>query len=179
MEDQTYKERITNVQVIEREMMVGYKDVRLPIKQRLDNGDFLVIFQSVLYDVITKSDLSKPEYKVLFYFVSVAEMDSSITINLDLLVSELKLKKSNISKALNILVKRNIILKKCVENGGRKHGKPNHYELSLSKDRLNYRLMWKGKIKDYKNVKGQDPTINHEPKQLNAPIQRTLFDQPE
>ena len=173
----TYKERITT-QTIEREIVPDFVDVRLPKKHRFNNGSFITLFQDPLYDIITiiKANLSKPELMLLVYFISIAKTDAAVTLNLDFLVAELGLKKQNISTAIGILVKRNIILKKCVENGDKKKGKPNYYELSLSTDRLNYNLAWKGKVKDYKSVQHKDPKI--ETKLLDAPklVQLTLFD---
>ena len=178
----TYKERITtSVEhkekiMIEREVVPGYRDVKLRVVEKFDNGPFISVFQEILYEITTKGRLNRTEYALFNYFMAVAKTDGSVILDLPFLCLELDLLKSNCCTALNSLVKRNIILKKCLSRGDRRSKKPDFYELSLSLDRLNYNLVWKDKVKKYKEVKHLDPIINHEPKLLEPPQNRTLFD---
>lgn len=147
------------------EQVDEYIDVKLPKKHRLNNGNFITLFQEGLNDIILNGNLSKGEMKLLLYLIANANAFGAINLTLSDLANDLKEHKSHLVTYIKGLVERKIILKK-VENGARIKRKSNYYELSLSYDRLNYNLAWKGKIKNYKEVIYKDPNVIPEPKKL-------------
>lgn len=148
------------------EQVDEYIDVKLPKKHKYNNGNFITLFQESLNEIVLNGNLSKGEMKLLMYLIANSNVFGGVNLTLNDLFNDLKEDKRNIVNFIKGLVERKIIIKK-VENGARMKGKVNYYELSLSYDRLNYNLAWKGKIKDYKEVQYKDPTIIQEPKKLN------------
>jgi DNA-binding transcriptional regulator GbsR (MarR family) len=130
----------------------------LPKKHRFNNGNFITLFQEAMTEIAINGNLTKGELQLLFYLIGQANPFGAVNLTLNDLVEDLKENKGNLVRAIKGLVERKIILKKT-ENGARIKGKLNYYELSLSYDRLNYNLAWKGKVKDYKNVQEKDPEI--------------------
>lgn len=154
------KERITR-EVIEREISSEYADEYRNIivrdKQKLNNGDFITIFQKAMLE-LSLAELSKGELRMLLYLIGTAQLGNVICIDLNTLCNTLNEKKSNISKTINSLARKNIIIK-SVKQAARSKGEANLYELSLNFDRLNYNLAYKGKIKDFKYLQYRDPKI--------------------
>lgn len=140
------------------EQIDEYVDVKLPKKHRFNNGNFITLFQDAMTEIAINGNLTKGELQLLFYLIGQANPFGAVNLTLNDLVEDLKENKGNLVRAIKGLVERKIILKKT-ENGARIKGKLNYYELSLSYDRLNYNLAWKGKVKDYKNVQEKDPEI--------------------
>ncbi len=152
------------------EQIDEYVDVKLPKKHRFNNGNFITLFQEAMTEIAINGNLTKGELQLLFYLIGQANPFGAVNLTLNDLVEDLKENKGNLVRAIKGLVERKIILKKT-ENGARIKGKLNYYELSLSYDRLNYNLAWKGKVKDYKNVQEKDPEILKE-----KPKSIVLFD---
>lgn len=155
------KEKITR-EIIEREIKTDYdgtyRNIIVREKPRLNNGDFITLFQSVMLE-LSKADLTKGEFRMLFYLIGTADKGNAICIDLNTLSQCLGEKKSNVCNTINSLAKKNIIIK-ATKQGARSKGETNYYELSLNFDRLNYNLAYKGKIKDYKHLQHRDPQIN-------------------
>ncbi len=172
------REKITR-EIIEREINSEYdgeyRNIVVRAKPKLNNGDFITLFQGVMLE-LSKADLTKNELKMLFYLIGSADKGNAICIDLKTLCLELSDNKGNISRTLNSLAKKNIIIK-ATRQGARIKGETNIYELSLNFDRLNYNLAYKGKIKDYKHLQHRDPKIelkslptNHDVNQLQIPF---------
>jgi hypothetical protein len=141
-------------QVLVTERVEGYNDVKLPNKGRLDNGDFIVLFQKSM-ELIAKLKLSHNEMKLFIYLIGTAGIGNSVTTDLDIISKELSWYKQNTSTALKGLVKRNIVIR---HDGYRYGHTPLPMNLKLNFDQLNYNLAYNGKIKEYKKAK-----INHPP----------------
>jgi hypothetical protein len=171
----TYKVKRTVTEertMTEIEDVEGYRNLKVPIKNRLNNGNFITLFQEALNDIILNGKLSKGEMKLLLYLIANANPFGAVNLTLNDLVNDLKEHKSHLVTFIKGLTERNIVIKK-VDNGARIKGKLNYYELSLTYDRLNYNLAWKGKVKDYKQVQHKDPKVLEQQKAL------PIFNQPE
>ena len=155
----TYKQKITR-ETIENEIIDDYVDVKLPKKHQLNNGGFITIFQKAMLNIAMLSNLSKLEYKLLLYLIGTAGVDNSVSLDLDIISSELSEKKPNVSTALKALVTRNVVLRK---DGYRYGNNPLPFELRLNYDQINYDLAYNGKVKEFKNVHLKHPQIQHEP----------------
>lgn len=155
------KEKITR-EIIEREISSEYdgeyRNIVVRNKPKLNNGSFITLFQGVMLE-LSKAELSKGEFRMLFYLIGTAEQGNAISIDLNTLCECLSEKKSNVCQTINSLAKKNIIIK-ATRQGARIKGETNYYELSLNFDRLNYQLAYKGKIKDYKHFQLRDPRID-------------------
>lgn len=155
------KEKITR-EIIEREISSEfdgeYRNIVVRNKPKLNNGDFITLFQDVMLE-LSKAELTKGELRMLFYLIGTAEKGNAICIDLNTLCECLSEKKSNVCQTINSLAKKNIIMK-ATRQGARIKGETNYYELSLNFDRLNYQLAYKGKIKDYKHLQHRDPKID-------------------
>lgn len=142
-------------QYVVTEVVPNYIDVKLPKKEKFNNGNFITIFQNTMYNISKYAKLTKNEYQLLIFLLGTAGLDNSICVDLNILSEELNLKKPNLSTALKGLEKRNIIIRKNqFYKGGKKE-----MELSLNYDQLNYELAFKGKIKEYKTLKFNHPEI--------------------
>lgn len=106
------------------------------------NKPHVTMFQDAL-KLIACSDLSKDEHKVFMFLMAEAGMGNEIIFSFTDAAKALNLLPTNFTRALNGLVKRNIVVK------GPKIGRTP----SL---RINYTVAWKGKIKDYNLVKVED-----------------------
>lgn len=172
MVKRTYKQKITR-ETVENEIVDDYQDVKLPKKHRLNNGNFITIFQKTMTNIALFSNLSRGEYKLLLYLIGTAGIDNSVCVDLNLLCKELGEKKSNVSNYVRGLVDRNIILR---TNGYRHGNNPLPFELSLNYDQINYDLAYNGKVKDFKNVQYKHPEIDHKKEGL-IEVQRSLLDE--
>lgn len=149
-----YEDSVT----VENEMVEGYIDVKLPKKSKFNNGGFITVFQSAIYNIATKANLSKGEMKLLLYLLGTAGLDNSITVNSKILVEELNEKRPNVVKHLKGLVDRNIVIR---EDGYRTQtaDKTLPMNLSVNYNQLNYDLAYNGKISRYKNKQYKHPEI--------------------
>ena len=139
-----------------REVVEGYEDVRLPKKHRYNNGGFITIFQSALQAILQYGKLGKNEMHLLLWVIATAGIDGSVETNLDILSSELGLKKPNVSTALKGLVKRNIIIRR---DGSRYDRTSLPIELSFNYDQINYNLAYNGKTSQFSNHKCSHPSL--------------------
>ena len=139
-----------------QEEIEGFRSAKVPIKSYFNNGDFVTIFQEALKEIITKGELNKNELKLLIYLVATTGKDNQVSIDLNILTSDLKIKKPNVSTALAGLVERNIILRK---DGYRYRKQALPMQLSVNYDQFNYDLAYAGKVSQYKKVKDNHPLI--------------------
>ncbi|MRX78963.1 hypothetical protein GJU39_23145 [Pedobacter petrophilus] len=149
----TYREKIT----IEREVVEDYIDIRLPVKSKFNNGDFITIFQHALEHISVELNLSKGSMRLLIYLISKTELTNEIKLPIQSISEVLKISKGNAYDFLNELKKHNIVI----------------WEQKMKTLRLNYELGYKGKVKDFKKVQYKDAPI-----MLNAPKnQMNLLDE--
>lgn len=179
-EPKKYVERRTKMQdgkvtrtMIEREVIEDYVDVKIPNRHRLNNGNFIVLFQEAMFEISKNKSLSRDEMRILLYLIGTAGINGSVDLTQQFICEELDIKRPNVSTAIKGLVARNIVVK-SIKNGARMHKEPNLYTLSLQIDRLNYNMVWKGKIRDYKHVQHKDEPILLEAKTEKKQI--NLFD---
>ena len=168
MVKKTYKQRIKTQELeneisffSETEHIDGYIDMKLPRKYNFNNGGFITVFQSAMYNIATKADLSKGEMKLLIYLLGTAGMDNSIECDYHILCEELNEKRPNIMKYLKGLTDRNIVLRKNGYRGGNTRYLP--FELKFNYDQINYDLAYNGKTKEYSKKKEIHPEIITEP----------------
>jgi len=165
----TYKKKIDENSV-ETEFVEGFIDAKLPQKAKFNNGKFITLFQGAMLKIALNADLTKNEHKLLLFLIATAGVDNSVSLDLGILSSELKVAKPNISNALKGLVNRNIIIRK---NGYREGGQNLPFELSFNYDQINYDLAYNGKVKNFKKVQYKHPEIELEAE--NG--QKNLFDE--
>lgn len=141
---------------IEVPMLEDYVDLKLPRKWKFNNGSFVTVFQKALMNIALFARLTKHEYQLLMYLLASCLADNSICIDLVQISNDLKMDRSNASKALKGLVQRNIVLRK----DGYRYGKnPLPMELSLNFDQLNYNLAYTGRTKEYSKKKTIHPPL--------------------
>lgn len=141
---------------IEVPLMEDYVDMKLPRKWKFNNGSFVTVFQKALTNIALFAKLTKNEHQLLLYLLGSCLADNSICIDLVQISNDLKMDRSNASKALKGLVQRNIVLRK----DGYRYGKnPLPMELSLNFDQLNYNLAYTGRTKEYGKRKNVHPPL--------------------
>jgi hypothetical protein len=157
-------------QYLVTEVVPDYIDVKLPKKHKFNNGPFITLFQNTMLDIAKHGNLTKNELLLLLYLIGTAGMDNMVSLDLDILSSELKLAKSNVSTALSGLVKRNIVFRK---DGYRYGHAALPFQLKLNYDQINYNMTYKNKIKGFASSVHKHPSIelNNE----TAPNQIDMF----
>lgn len=147
-----YKERIVE-RVIEREMVDDYRDVKLPVKAKYNNGEFITIFQKALSYISTELKLTKGAHQMFLYLISKTEITNEIKLPVKELAEALSTSSGNAYNFLTELKNHNIVV----------------WDKKLKTLRLNYEIGYKGKIKDYKKFQYKDdPIMIDQPKnQLN------------
>ena len=148
------------------EVIPNHVDRKVRLKDKFNNGHFITLFQESINDIIENGDLSKPELIILFSFIGNAGENGKLVLTQKAICEKLKLRKQNVSIAINGLIKRKIIVKTVVDEGNRRNGKSNTYEVKIETNRLNYNLAYKGKIRNFKNLIAEEEKIDINPKQL-------------
>jgi hypothetical protein len=153
----TYREKITE-RIIEREVIDDFIDIKLPLKSKFNNGDFITLFQKTLRYISVELKLTKGAMNLLLYLISETEITNEIKLPIHCISETLKTSTGNTYNFLNELKKHNIII----------------WDQKLKTLRLNYDLGYKGKIKDFKKFQYKDvPILLEAPKN-----QMSLLDQP-
>lgn len=156
--DQFGNKIITNKVIYEtREYVEGYVDVRLPKKHKFNNGGFITVFQEALTTIAMCGKLTKNELNLLLLLIGTAGIDGSLRTNLDDLGEALGLVKSQTSRALKGLVRRNIVIR---EDGNRYDRQPLKMSLSFNYDQLNYNLAYNGKTANFKRKRTEHPALS-------------------
>lgn len=141
---------------LEVPVMEGYVDLKIPEKHRFNSGNFITVFQKALRNIAMFGNLTKNESILLLYLIGSCTQDNSVCIDLNVLKDDLKMDKSNLSKAIKGLVMRNIVLRR---DGYRYGNKPLPMQLSLNYDQINYNVAYNGKIKTYREHKKGHPLL--------------------
>lgn len=176
----TYQAKLeveNNGKIFQKEEVVdGYQILKLPTKSYFNNGEFVTLFQEALKEIVTKGSLTKNEMQLLMYLVATTGKGNSVCLDLNVLSSDLKVKKPNISTALAGLVERNIIIRK---DGYRYSKQPLPMQLSVNYDQFNYDLGYTGKVSQYKKLKAEHPQIIHKDtdKELDKYKQTSILDE--
>lgn len=163
-------------QYVVHEQVDGYVDVKLPKRAKFNNGGFITLFQKTMFNIATNADLSKGEMKLLLYLLGTAGIDNSVCTDLNIVCKDMNIDKGNLSRDLNRLVNRKIVIKNKGHRGQGVQFVP--IELSINYDQLNYDLAYNGKIKEYKSKQGNHPEIDTSPiKEIEARRNPGLFHQ--
>ena len=161
-------------QTVTTEIIEGFIDVKLPKRNKLNNGNFIVVFQKAMFEIAKHNkNFTRNEMILLFYFLGTAGIANSIYIDYPTLVEELGIKRPNMVTAVNSLVRKGIIIKEK-PFGSRSRNEAQVMEVSLNFDQLNYNLAYNGKFKDFKKVLPAHPEIMLEPDTRHKQI--TIFD---
>jgi predicted transcriptional regulator len=99
--------------------------------------DFVMLFQGNLDAIFNDKELSKENIRVWFYLVKIMGFENTLVIPRTKLAVDLNIDKSNISRSLSKLVKKNLLLR------GEKIGRSYQYQ-------MNSAFVWKGKIRNLK-----------------------------
>lgn len=141
---------------IQREIVEGCDNLQIPKKYRLNNGSYILLFQSVLNSLAEDVTISRSETRVLLSLMGSAGVDGSISLDLGTLSKKLHLSKSSVSLAIKGLVQRNLIVKR---DGSRYDRSPLSGIPHVNYDQLNYRFAYNGRIKEFGNKKYNHPEI--------------------
>lgn len=160
-------------QMVITETIDGFVDLKLPKKDRLNNGNFIVLFQKAMAEIAKNgSNFTRNEFHLLFHFLGSAGMGNSIYTDYPTLMEELNIDKGNCCRALKTLERKGIIVRKST--GSRRNNEAALMNLRINFDQLNYNLAYNGKIKDFKTVRFNHPPLSIG--QSNEPKQLDLFD---
>lgn len=163
-------------QTVTTEQVSGFTDVKLPIKHKLNNGNFIVLFQKSMYEIaLNHKKFTRNELTLLIYFLGSAGLGNSIYVDYPTLMVDLELQRSNIVTAINSLTAKGIIIKAKAK--GRSKGESQLMRVNVNFDQLNYNLAYNGKIKEFKKLKDNHPVIDLQKIQLEDKTkQMTIFD---
>jgi hypothetical protein len=160
-------------QMVITETIDGFSDLKLPTKHRLNNGNFLIIFQKAMAEISKNGkNFTRNEFHLLFHFLGSAGIGNSIYCDYPTLVEELGINRGNCVTALNSLIKKGIVLKKST--GSRSKNEAALMNVRINFDQLNYNFAYNGKIKDFKKVQYDHPPLSIE--NTNEPKQLDLFE---
>ena len=128
-----YLEKVKNG---EKKKLKGF--LLIPLDQVKIKEDYIMVFQESIRNIIKNMELTKEEYKVFFYLLSVTDFENYIWVTQQEIAEELNMKQPNISRALKSLVDMGLLVKE-------KRGRNNVYK-------INPQIAWKGKEKNRKNI---------------------------
>jgi len=130
------------------EEIVSDEMIQVPKKHKLNNGNFITLFQNAMLNIVFNMNLSKGAYRLLIYLIGKTEINNEIKLTLYSISKEIGEKQPNIVRYFKELESFNI----AIRNKERKT------------IRLNYDLAYKGKIKEYNKLKFSDPEMINSPK---------------
>ena len=110
-------------------------------KAKLRNTRWMMTFQDSLEIIATDEDITGQTLKVLMVLMSNLEFENYITIKQTVIAEKLKMQKTHVSRAMKLLVNKEIILKV-------KQGTTTGYK-------LNPTYGWKGKVENMEKAKAQ------------------------
>ena len=101
----------------------------------MKGGDFIVVFQKAIKELVLKADLSKNGYRLLLFLMAETEFEKEINATFYGIAKELGINQSNATVAMKELESIGIVIR----------------NVQLRTFRLNYELAYKGNAKNYKN----------------------------
>ena len=128
-------------------------------KEKMKGGDFIVVFQKAIKELVLKADLSKNGYRLLLFLMAETEFEKEINATLYGIAKELGINQSNATVAMKELESIGIVIR----------------NVQLRTFRLNYELAYKGNAKNYKKLKFNDPVFLEQKKEKT--IQTNIIDQ--
>ena len=112
-------------------------------KEKMKGGDFIVVFQKAIKELVLKADLSKNGYRLLLFLMAETEFEKEINATLYGIAKELGINQSNATVAMKELESIGIVIR----------------NVQLRTFRLNYELAYKGNAKNYKKLQFNDPVF--------------------
>lgn len=134
-------ERIQTVNTKTGEIKDGYFVYVAYPKPKIKNTRWMMTFQDSLEMIATDSDITGQTLKVMLLLMANLEFENYITIKQVTIAQKLKIDKADVSKAIKLLVNKEIILKV-------KEGTTTGY-------RLNPNYGWKGKVENMEKAKAR------------------------
>ena len=128
-------------------------------KEKMKGGDFIVVFQKAIKELVLKADLSKNGYRLLLFLMAETEFEKEINATLYGIAKELGINQSNATVAMKELESIGIVIR----------------NVQLRTFRLNYELAYKGQAKNYKKLQFKDPVFLEQKKEKT--IQTNIIDQ--
>ena len=128
-------------------------------KEKMKGGDFIVVFQKAIKELVLKADLSKNGYRLLLFLMAETEFEKEINATLFGIAKELGINQSNATVAMKELESIGIVIR----------------NVQLRTFRLNYELAYKGNAKNYKKLQFNDPVFLEQKKEKT--IQTNIIDQ--
>ena len=127
-------------------------------KEKMKGGDFIVVFQKAIKELVLKADLSKNGYRLLLFLMAETEFEKEINATYGI-AKELGINQSNATVAMKELESIGIVIR----------------NVQLRTFRLNYELAYKGNAKNYKKLQFNDPVFLEQKKEKT--IQTNIIDQ--
>lgn len=128
-------------------------------KEKMKGGDFIVVFQKAIKELVLKADLTKNGYRLLLYLMAETEFEKEINATLYGIAKELGINQSNATVAMKELESIGIVIR----------------NIQLRTFRLNYELAYKGQAKNYKKLQFNDPVFLEQKK--SKTIQTSIIEQ--
>lgn len=139
-----------------RPVMEGYHNETL--RDRYQFGrDHVVMFSEDLLNLVTRGDLKLNEWKVLVYLIATLDRGNVTFTNLDEIAVNLGMHRNNVSKYLNSLIRRHLIIETKIQRRSRTGAQTLLFQVPLAM--LNYNLCFNGQVKDYKKIRYDHPQI--------------------
>lgn len=128
-------------------------------KDKMNGGEFIVVFQKAMEKIVLDGNLGKNEYRILLYLMAKTEFEQEINDTLYNIAKGINLDQGNATKAMKKLENIGIVIRNT----------------QLRTFRLNYELAYKGQAKNYKKLQFKDPAFLEEKK--GNLIQTSIIDQ--
>ena len=128
-------------------------------KEKMNGGEFIVVFQKAIEKIVLDANLGKNEYRILLYLMAKTEFEREINDTLYNIAKGINLDQGNATKAMKKLESIGIVVRNT----------------KLRTFRLNYELAYKGQAKNYKKLQFNDPLFLEQKKEKT--IQTNIIDQ--
>lgn len=127
-------------------------------KEKMNGGEFIVVFQKAIEKIVLDANLGKNEYRILLYLMAKTEFEREINDTLYNIAKAINLDQGNATKAMKKLESIGIVVR----------------NIKLRTFRLNYELAYKGQAKNYKKLQFKDPVFLEKKKES---VQTNILDQ--
>lgn len=112
-------------------------------KDKMNGGEFIVVFQKAMEKIVLDNSFGKNEYRILFYLMAKTEFEQEINDTLYNIAKSIGLDQSTAGKSMIKLENVGIVVR----------------NIQLRTFRLNYELAYKGQAKNYKKLQFKDPAF--------------------
>jgi DNA-binding MarR family transcriptional regulator len=129
-------------------------------KDKMNGGEFIVVFQKAMEKIVLDNSFGKNEYRILFYLMAKTEFEQEINDTLYNIAKSIGLDQSTAGKSMIKLENVGIVVR----------------NIQLRTFRLNYELAYKGQAKNYKKLQFKDPAFLENKKTTQTSIIDQLKD---